>query len=96
MNNNNYNEFINKLDKVPKLPDTIYNSVFKKRTRKITIIKFIKASPAIAALIIFAFIFITRENEIENLHISSNYEVQELVIEDDYDNFDDYYPLFNL
>ncbi len=101
MKDEKYSSFINSLGDVPPLPESVYLNVLS-NNKKTTVHKFIKFSSALAAVLIAAFIFTYQyQTEITEVDISSNIEeeiilLDSLFIDNEYDDFDEYYPLINL
>ncbi len=95
--NQKYTDFLSEVEKCPELPE-MFDTIIDQSENRTKLLTFTKMGTAIAALLIGAVaIFSGFDQPIsENGSISTTLEIQSIYEENDYDNFDDYFPLASL
>jgi len=98
MNDKKYNSFLDAVQETPLQPEGILDSVIDSERGHANIRTFAKVGSSIAALLIGAVAMFSgfEMNSSENGSVLTNAELNSFFSEDDYDNFDDYFPLANL
>jgi|SaaInl8_200m_RNA_FD_contig_31_2188749_length_865_multi_8_in_0_out_0_1 hypothetical protein len=96
MNDKNYSKFLESLKDVPEVPADICDSVIIGAKKRALVTRSVRISASVAAILLFSIIIFQNQYNQNSMEVTSNSNIETLLEDSDYDNFDDYYPLANL